>query len=43
MSNLVRATLVDISSGSTARDLFVLGLWCAAGVAVTMRFVSRRA
>ena len=43
MSNLVRATLVDISAGTTARDLAVLSLWCAAGVGVTLRTVSRRA
>jgi ABC-2 type transport system permease protein len=41
MGDLVRATLVGGTETNVGLDLVVLGLWCAFGIAVTIRSVSR--
>ena len=43
MADLVRGTLVGGLDAAVGRDLAVLGLWCAAGMAVTWRAVRRTA
>ena len=43
MADLVRDTLVAFENPDLARDLTVLAVWCAIGVAVTVRSVRRRA
>lgn len=41
MADLVRATLVDVGDADVGRALAVVGLWSAAGIAATLRSVSR--
>lgn len=43
MAELVRATLVDVRTDDVGRDVLVVVIWCAIGVVVTLRTVSRRA
>jgi ABC-2 type transport system permease protein len=43
MADLVRATLVGGVETNVGRDLVVLSVWCALGLAVTIRSVRRRA
>lgn len=41
MADLVRTTLVDVGDADVVRALVVVGVWCAAGIAFTVRSVSR--